>query len=140
LNGNAGFGIVAQTFGMARNVSQAVNALSGYTHIAEPGSAKNPVVYLHAVRQTGGMQRHIVSRIADCGNDYSGRSNRIAHHWVIEKDDVHSLPGGPAELTSQPIFRTQWNEKPAELPPNQLSAADVLPKKGIRSALFFRQK
>jgi hypothetical protein len=129
LDGNAGFGIVAQTAGMAPNVSQAAVALSGYTHVAPPGSGKNPVVYLHAIRRTGGMTRHFVSRIADSGNDYSGRSNRIAHHWIIAEDDVHALPGGPAELLAQNLFRSNWNEKPAELPPKGLSVADVKPKK-----------
>jgi len=129
LNGNAGFGIVAQTAGMAPNVSQAVNVLSGYTHVAPPGSAGNPVVYLHATRRSGGMLRHIISRIADCGNDYSGRSNRIAHHWIVEEGDVRSLPGGPAELTAQSIFRANWNEKAAELPHKNLTAPDVSPKK-----------
>ena len=129
LDGNVGFGIVAQTQGMSPNVSQAANALSGYTHIAAPGSAANPVIYLHAARQTGGMLLHIVSRIADCGNDYSGRSNRIAHHWIIEESDVRSLPGGPCELTAQNIFRSQWTEKPAVLPPKNLSSTDVPPKK-----------
>ena len=131
LNGNAGFGIVAQTMGMAPNVSLAVNALSGYAHVAAPGSGKNPVVYLHATRRTGGMLRHIVSRIADCGNDYSGRSNRIAHHWIIEEGDARSLPGGPADLTMQDIFRTHWDEKPAELSPRSLPSADVPPAKCV---------
>ena len=129
LDGNAGFGIVAQTQGMSPNVSRVVNALSGYTHIAAPGSVKNPVIYLHAIRQTGGMLLHIISRIADCGNDYSGRSNRIAHHWIIEEGDIRSLPGGPAELTAQNIFRSQWTEKPSVLPPRTLSSTDVVPKK-----------
>gem|GEM_PF-3066265 len=131
LDGNAGFGIVAQTQGMAPNVSQVANALSGYSHIATPGSVKNPVIYLHAIRRTGGMLLHIVSRVADCGNDYSGRSNRIAHHWIIEEGDIRSLPGGPAELTTQNIFRSQWTEKPTVLPHKELSSTDVLAKKCI---------
>lgn len=131
LNGNAGFGIVAQTEGMAPNVSLAVNALSGYTHVAPAGSTKNPVVYLHAVRRTGGMLRHIVSRIADCGNDYSGRTNRIAHHWIIEEEDVRNLPGGPAVLSAQNIFRQDWNEKPTTIPPQRISVPAVQPKKCV---------
>jgi len=125
LNGNAGFGIVAQTFGMAQNVSLAANALSGYTHIAPPGSANNPVAYLHAMRRTGGMERHFVSRIADCGNDYTGRSNRIAHHWIIEEEDVRLLPGGPAALTAQNPFHAAWKGRPRELPPRKLIVADT---------------
>jgi len=129
LNGNAGFGVVAQTSGMAHNVSQAVGALSGYTHVAPPGSPQNPVVYMHAVRKTGGVQRHIVSRVADCGNDYSGRSNRIAHHWIIEENALRNLPGGPSVLIAQNIkeFRSNWNEKPAEWQPKTLSAPNVAP-------------
>jgi len=125
LNGNAGFGIVAQTVGMAQNVSLAVNALSGYTHVAPPGSGGNPIVYLHAIRRTGGMLRHIVSRIADCGNDYSGRSNRFAHHWIIEEEDVRLLPGGPAALTAQNAFLASWRGRPRELTPRKLIAADT---------------
>ena len=129
LDGNAGFGVVAQTVGMTPNVRQSVNALSGYSHIAAPGSGKNPVIFLHVTRKTAGVQRHIVSRVADCGNDYSGRSNRIAHHWILETGDVRSLPGGPAELAAQDIFCSQWQEKSTELYAKQLSVDDVPPKK-----------
>ena len=129
LNGNAGFGIVAQTRGMAPNVCLVADSLSGYTHIAVPGSGRNPTVYLHALRRTGGATRHIVSRIADSGNDYSGRSNRIAHHLVIEEGYVRNLPGGPADLATQNIFRLNWNDNPGELPSRDLRFPDVPPKK-----------
>ena len=131
LNGNAGFGIVAQTRGMAPNVSLAVDALSGYTHIAAAGSGKNPTVYLHAIRRTGGKSLHVVSRVADCGNDYSGRTNRIAHHLVIDEGYVRNLPGGPANLVAQNIFRHNWSDKPGEIPPRNLHCQDVPPKKCV---------
>ncbi|GHT44138.1 hypothetical protein FACS189454_00770 [Planctomycetales bacterium] len=118
LSGNPGFGIVAQTAGMAPNVVNAVNALSGYQHLAEAGSAKNPPAFLHTVRTINAVRQHIVSRIADAGNDYSGRTNRLAHHWLIEEPaDTAKLTCGPAALLSVPnLFRTSYNEKPQELP------------------------
>jgi hypothetical protein len=120
LDGNSGFGIVAQTSGMAPNVARDVSMLSGYTHQFAAGDNRNPVVFLHVVRRTGGTNRHIISRVADCGNDYSGRTNRIAHHWIIEESDVLQLSCGPTAILSLPeIFRTQWNEKPQELPRDQ---------------------
>ncbi|GHT21782.1 hypothetical protein FACS189419_03220 [Planctomycetales bacterium] len=126
LSGNLGFGIVAQTAGMAPNVVNAVNALSGYQHLAEAGSAKNPPVFLHTVRTINAVRQHIISRITDAGNDYSGRTNRFAHHWVIEEPaDTAKLSCGPAPLFDVPnLFRTSYNEKPQELPrgtqiPNQ---------------------
>lgn len=100
LDGNSGFGIVAQTSGMAPNVAQEVSMLSGYTHQFAAGDDRNPVAFLHVVRRTGGTNRHIVSRVADCGNDYSGRTNRIAHHWIIEESDLSGLPCGPAAILS----------------------------------------
>ena len=131
LSGNPGFGIVAQTRGMPPNVGLAVDPLSGYTHIAAAGSGKNPVAYLHAIRRIGGTSLHIVSRVADCGNDYSGRTNRIAHHWIIEEGYVRNLLGGPADLAAQNIFCVNWNDKPTELPPKNLRFPDVAPEKCI---------
>ncbi|MDR0705684.1 MAG: hypothetical protein LBF88_11935, partial [Planctomycetaceae bacterium] len=117
LDGNSGFGIIAQTSGMAPNVARDVSMLSGYTHQFAAGDNRNPIAFLHVVRRTGGTNRHIVSRVADCGNDYSGRTNRIAHHWIIEESDLSGLSCGPAAILSlSEFFRTQWNEKPLELP------------------------
>jgi len=130
LDGNSGFGIVARTEGMSENVSRAADGLSGYTRIAVPGSGGHPVAYLHVKRRTGMVTYHIISRVADCGKDYSSRENRIAHHWFIEEGAIRDLPGGPARLSAQQhIFRTQWNEPPKKLPKTALSSADALPKK-----------
>ncbi|MDR1290782.1 MAG: hypothetical protein LBK06_06240 [Planctomycetaceae bacterium] len=120
LDGNSGFGVVAQTSGMAPNVSREVGMLSGYSHCFSAGDVRNPVVFLHVIRRTGGMDRHIVSRVADCGNDYSGRTNRIAHHLIIEDLDLQKLPCGPAAILSKTdLFLTQWKEKSTELPTKQ---------------------
>ncbi|MDR1270945.1 MAG: hypothetical protein LBK82_15630 [Planctomycetaceae bacterium] len=117
LDGNTGFGVVAQTVGMALNVSRDVSMLSGYSHYFPAGDVRNPVVFMHVIRRAGGMDRHIVSRVADCGNDYSGRTNRIAHHLIIEELDLPQLTCGPAMILSQQnLFQTKWNEKSRELP------------------------
>ncbi|MDR1963794.1 MAG: hypothetical protein LBQ50_08445, partial [Planctomycetaceae bacterium] len=129
LNGNAGFGIVAQTHGMAPNVANTVNALSAYAHRFPAGNPQNPVVFLHTLRRTGGMLRHIVSRVADCGNDYTGRTNRLAHHWLVEENDVWTLPCGPAALAAQAIFRTEWNEVSRELPQKDLENVPIVVRK-----------
>ncbi|MDR0392043.1 MAG: cell envelope integrity protein TolA, partial [Planctomycetaceae bacterium] len=120
LDGNSGFGVVAQTSGMAPNVSRDVSMLSGYTHFFSAGDVRNPVVFMHVIRRAGGMDRHIVSRVADCGNDYSGRTNRIAHHFIIEEFDLQQLSCGAAAILSEAdLFFTQWNDKAHELPARQ---------------------
>ncbi|MDR0611741.1 MAG: hypothetical protein LBG58_16670 [Planctomycetaceae bacterium] len=118
LNGNPGFGVAAQTVGMAPNVAQAAAALSGYTHLFPAGNSSNPVAYIHIIRNLGGQRRHFVSRVADAGNDYSGRTNRIGHHWIIEEpDDVQKLPCGPAAICAHSsLFQTSYTNKAQELP------------------------
>jgi hypothetical protein len=65
------------------------------------------------------MERYIISRVADCGSDYSGRTNRIGHHWIVEETDVPLLPGGPVAIASQRnLFRTTWNEASQTLSPS----------------------
>jgi hypothetical protein len=127
LDGNAGFGVVARTAGMAPNVAQDICQLSGYSHMFPAGDTKNPVAFLHVVRRSGGVDRHIISRVADCGNDYSGRTNRIGHHLVIDESDVPSLPGGPTAIASQlELFCTSWNEKSQELPQGKNLSAPLV--------------
>ncbi|MDR1925871.1 MAG: hypothetical protein LBQ66_16005 [Planctomycetaceae bacterium] len=117
LDGNVGFGVVAQTSGMASNLSREVNMLSGYSHIFDAGDVRNPVSFFHVMRRSGGIDRHVVSRVADCGNDYSGRTNRIAHHLIIDEIDCRQLSCGPAAVLLQAgLFRSQWNEPAQELP------------------------
>ncbi|MDR3109049.1 MAG: hypothetical protein LBU65_05090, partial [Planctomycetaceae bacterium] len=127
----SGFCVVAETEGLAPNLSNAMKQLSGYRHTFDgKQKALNPVSCLHIISRVGGIERHIVSRIADCGADYSGRTNLIAHHWAFsEHNDL--IPCGPATILSQPnLFRTVWNEPPHKLqkrglPPN----LSVSPKK-----------
>lgn len=117
LDGNAGFGIVAQTSGLAPNVARDINTLSGYSHFFPADDERNPVVFLHVIKRIGGVDRHILSRVADCGNDYSGRTNRIGHHLILEESDLTSLPCGPAAIASEKdVFCTDWNEKSQKLP------------------------
>ncbi|MDR2763042.1 MAG: hypothetical protein LBB88_10595 [Planctomycetaceae bacterium] len=118
-----GFCTVAQTAGMTPLVSQTLKNLSGYRHTFPIGDERkplNPEVFIHVIRRIAGADLHIVSRVADCGVDYTQRSNLIAHHYTFEESDC--IPCGPAAILSQPnLFRKNWNEKPREI----TSAPDI---------------
>ena len=119
LDGNAGFGIVAQTEGMPPNVAKDVAMLSGYSHLFPAGDPKNPMAFLHVIRRSGGQDRHIISRIADCGNDYSGRTNRIGHHLIVEETDVYNAIAAqscPAVIAQRERFIEVWNQPSDTLP------------------------
>ncbi len=109
-----GFCTVSCSSGMAPNLERELENLSGYRHPFLPGDdrvALNPEVYFHVIRRIGGADFHILSRVADCGVDYSQRTNKIAHHLAFEERDL--LPCGPAAILSQgDLFLKAWTGPP----------------------------
>ena len=113
-SGSKGFCTVASTAGMPANLVSLLESLSGYRHLADPGSpsaAQNPVVHNHLKIRLGGRSLQVLSRVADAGLDYSGRSNKIAHHVVLS---AVKLPiCGPASVQVQAGFHEDgWTDEP----------------------------
>jgi hypothetical protein len=129
--GSRGFCTVASTPGMATPLAERLEALSGYKHLYPPGSENaplNPVNYSFVTFKLGGKTHYILSRIADAGLDYTQRSNKLAHHVVLEGTELP--PGGPAWLMSQPgFFVTKWDDEPRVLGPRQLPSGGPPPLK-----------
>ena len=128
--GTRGFCTVLHTGGTPANLVSRLEGLSGYRHVYAPQSesaGRNPVRYSHLRFAVGGQHVSVVSRVAAYGVDYSGRTNKLAHHVVPEP---HELPAaGPAWLLSQQgLMRTEWNgetQTPISGPP--IPAGDVEP-------------
>lgn len=120
--GKSGFCTVASTPDMAANLTRMLESLSGYRHLFTPGSPeaeKNPVVYSFLQVKVGGEQRHVLSRIADFGVDYSGRSNKLAHH--VSKPALSKPVGGPTRmLLDKHFFCNHWQGEPRVLEPRTL--------------------
>ncbi|MDO5565252.1 MAG: hypothetical protein Q4G59_01250, partial [Planctomycetia bacterium] len=117
-SGTRGFCTVACTRGIPAPMAATLESLSAYRHIyppQDPNARLNPVNYSHLYLVSGGIPLHILSRIADAGLDYSQRTNKIAHHFVLSSKDLVS--GGPAPLFTMPgLFRDRWNEEPLFFP------------------------
>ncbi len=116
--GSRGFCTVVSTQGMATNLADRLESLSGYRHVYSPQDAQarfNPVVYSHLRLTVGGRRCHVLSRIADAGLDYSQRTNKIAHHVVLDVAELS--PAGPALLLASPGFmETQWDNQVRIIP------------------------
>ncbi|MFN9752512.1 MAG: hypothetical protein ACK57U_14125, partial [Planctomycetota bacterium] len=126
--GKSGFCTVASTAGMAENVARLLESLSGYRHLFPPGppeAAANPVNFSHLISRVGGKDLHIFSRVADAGLDYSGRSNKLAHHLACDSSELP--PGGPAALLRSQPFETRWDREAERLPPRKLAGSSVAP-------------
>jgi hypothetical protein len=116
--GSKGFCTVAMTQGLSAQFAERLESLSGYRFAFEPGSAQaalNPVQWAHWRVTVAGKTRSVLSRVASAGADYSGRSNKFAHHLVLEPGEQSA--GGPAWLMKQPaLLAREWAGKPAWIP------------------------
>jgi len=120
--GSRGFCTVVSTAGMAVNTAERLESMSGYRHafpMQDPKAPLNPVNYSHVTLRIGGRNVHVISRVADAGQDYSGRTNKLAHHLVI--DDVSQFTVGPARLMTQSgVLVSQWDGNTRNIPPRNL--------------------
>jgi hypothetical protein len=108
--GSRGFCTVVSTEGMARNVAERLESLSGYRHaygLHDANSQFNPANWSHLTLRVAGRELNILSRIADAGQDYSGRSNKLAHHLALEFDDRDSA--GPARVLEGGAVVREWD-------------------------------
>lgn len=109
--GSRGFCTVLSTSGMSAPVATTLESLSGYRPVFppdDPRAHQNPIVYSHLLMSLSGRRSHVLSRIADYGLDYSQRTNKLAHHVVIETSERPSA--GPAwTLAHSGTMRESWD-------------------------------
>ena len=116
--GSQGFCTVACTRGMTANLTRQLESLSGYRQIyppQDPRAALNPVAFSHLMLTLAGRSCHVLSRVCDAGLDYTGRTNKFAHHVVLDAAEVPA--GGPGWLLAAAGFmRGNWPGEPCVLP------------------------
>lgn len=73
-----------------------------------------PVVYQHRIVTIRDQRHHVLMRLGDAGNDYTGRTNHIAHCVVVEPSEIAGLSISPAEailaLSQRAFWRSQYDE------------------------------
>lgn len=115
--GSRGFCTVLSTVGMPLNLATKLESLSGYRHLypsGTPDASKNPVSFSHLRFTVGGRQISVLSRISDYGLDYSQRTNKLAHHIVVDGP----MPAcGPAALLAESgVMRDHWDGQCVNVP------------------------
>jgi len=129
--GRTGFQAVMRTAGVTDGVLTSLEQLAGYRHVHPQGSGRNPVIYAYrSVRGSTGPLT-VLSRTVDSGNDFSNRSNKLAHLLVVEPLEMPALRNSsPAVVLSAIDSRlaTTWQAGPEERPsPFALPAPPVQP-------------
>jgi len=124
--GSRGFTTVAASRGMSPPLVSMLERLSSYPFAFDfsgPDAAKNPVGVSMLRVRIGGQPVTVLSRRSPTDADYSGRSNSIAHHLVLEDERLPEC--GPLQLVRQEdVFVTSW---PEDAEPRHLDTSRQLP-------------
>jgi hypothetical protein len=121
--GSSGYTTVAHTRELPPALLQRLESLSTFDHVEKNAAAyaKNPINHAHLTFGSGQQRLHVVSRIAACEPDHSGRTNYLAHHVVVSEAESRGLPAGPAAFAADSsLFRGNWSGEPQLLSPRHL--------------------
>jgi len=117
--GTSGYTTVGCTSDMGRTLIEQAERLSTYSSLSgDPTAyAREPINWAHLQSGSGSKFVHIVSRIAACAPDHTGRSNYLAHHAFLSPHEAAATKAGPAALVADPGFlSTQWQGEARYLP------------------------
>lgn len=132
LDGGTGFAVAARTGGMPRALVEAVSALSGLPEAWNGASDWDRALRAtRAVSMPSGVQ-WVASVIRPSGMDHTGRGNRLAHHRVLDADEVQRCD--PAQLLcDHERWMASFSGEPRELDVPE-TLPDAQPTRGPASA------
>ena len=107
--GHSGYCDVLRTRGLPEEISQLLAPLNFYNERLARG---NSACGVRSIR-FGGRMWGIVSRVLPNGNDYTGRTNRLAHHVIAAPSELASLC--PATILAGYQFRDTFTDTPRYL-------------------------
>lgn len=109
--GRSGFGTVARHRAIHPTLAAALERDSQFDRSAVRGR----VVFAHRIITAGGARFHVLSCIRETGADYTGRTNHIAHHLIIDPREVSLLGSAapsPMDICREMTWRTAWTDAP----------------------------
>ena len=122
-SGSSGFCTVEATEGMKDPAIDLLESLSAYD--ASPSSNVN---WMHLKQTSAGSTRHIFSRVAPLRGEFSGRSNKLAHHVCVSQSELP--PAGPFAVLGQGgLMFSTWSGQVRRLP-RRTSAKSARPIAG----------
>ena len=111
-SGSRGFATVAMTEGMPAHCMQLCESMSGYVHVFDLNSEQyviNPVAWSHYRVKCGSTWYSLFSRVSAHAKDYTGRTNKIAHHLMLEQpQETFGYANGPSDLMDSSFFESTW--------------------------------
>ena len=112
--------------------------IEGFSQFSRlPGLDPTRVILCHTNFGQGDRKHHVFSRIHDCGADYTGRTNHIAHHFIFTAAEIAQatkLGVTPVDVLAylkDDLWKTAWSGDPAILQPDEELPIISIPKNRI---------
>ncbi|MEI6817982.1 MAG: hypothetical protein WCL19_00125 [Verrucomicrobiota bacterium] len=118
--GRSGFGTVARSKSLSPLLVSAIERVSQFANIR--GTERSRVIFVHRRIVAANNRVHLISRIADAGADYTGRTNHIAHHLIVSQEEMnHAAARGitPADILMQFPWLQRWEGAPKFFGPEE---------------------
>jgi hypothetical protein len=115
LSGQSGFCTVARSADLREALAQRLEQISSYHYlrVAEAATAnRNPTIAAFRLLDLRGAKYYVLTRIQPCGLDFTARTNHLAHHLVLQPDELAKLPSPAAILRHWPHWRASWQGEP----------------------------
>jgi len=113
LEGKEGFGTVAATQGMSPQMFNSLEGFIAYKPESQPNAAPNPPSIFYYSYSDGRSRYGLFARVSACEQDYTRRTNKIAHVILVSDEEKARLSSGPSVLLRAPqLFRTEWKGEP----------------------------
>lgn len=116
--GRSGYCTAARTADMRKPL---IAALEGFSRF-DFAKGLSKAIFSFRVVELGADRFFVCSRTADCGFDYTGRTNFISHHVVFSEAEVSRFGSSADFAANWAGWRTSWNE-----PARVLTDADFAP-------------
>jgi hypothetical protein len=125
-HGQQGFCTVATSAGIPKPLWDRLESVSGYRHPFGAAPGRSPVAWARWLIDVGGREVSVLSRLCDCGLDYTQRTNAFAHHLALEPDE--RAAAGPAWMLRQDgVMARQWDGRVGAITRARLPRGDAPP-------------
>ena len=118
--GRSGFGTVARSKSLSPLLVSAIERVSQFANIR--GTERSRVIFVHRRIVAANNRVHLISRIADAGADYTGRTNHIAHHLIVSQEEMNGAAARgitPADILMQFPWLPRWEGAPKFFGPEE---------------------
>ena len=121
LDGGSGYTVAGRTGGMPRAMSDTLSRLSGLPNAWSDATIEEKILCAFRQVECAGQRLEVLSHIAPSGMDYTGRTNRLSHHRVVDARAMHDSDPA-ALLEDDSLWLREWIGAARELGGGELPA------------------